>query len=53
MVNIADKCAGCEVEIKQGDVLGCPSCGAKFCSKCAQKTKDICPNCYHSLEYIG
>lgn len=48
-----DNCVGCNGKINEGEILGCPSCGAKFCTTCAAKTKNICPNCYHSLEYIG
>lgn len=46
-------CVNCTGVISDGNVLGCPNCGAKFCPDCAKKTKNICPHCYSSLEYIG
>lgn len=48
-----DNCIKCKNRIKNGEVLSCPNCGKTFCSECAIKTKKICPDCFHSLEYIG
>ncbi|MBO7345230.1 MAG: hypothetical protein J6U92_04755 [Clostridia bacterium] len=46
-------CNNCKNSITSGNVLACPNCGKTFCSDCANKTKRICPHCYHDLEYIG
>ena len=46
-------CTNCKSKINDGNLIGCTNCGATFCPDCANKTKRICPNCYHNLEYIG
>lgn len=46
-----NKCVECKDNILPKNVKGCPNCGAKFCVECAEKTKNICPYCYSSLEF--
>ena len=46
-------CKKCKSEIQDGFIVGCPSCEAVFCEKCAKSTHQICPNCYSDMEYIG
>ena len=46
-------CKSCKNEIKNGNQLGCPNCGASMCVDCAKKTLRICPYCYHDLEFMG
>ena len=48
-----DICKNCNEKIGQGNVKGCPNCGATFCDKCAEKNQNICPDCYSTVEYIG
>ena len=48
-----EECKKCKSEIKMGNKMGCPNCGAEMCLDCAEKTKRICPNCYHNLEFKG
>lgn len=44
------KCKDCSGKIGEKTYMSCPNCGAQFCEPCASKTKNICPNCYASLE---
>ncbi len=44
-------CFNCKININLGDKLSCPNCNTSFCIECAKKTKKICPNCYHDLEF--
>lgn len=44
------KCKDCSGKIGEKTYMSCPNCGAQFCEPCACKTKNICPNCYASLE---
>ncbi len=48
-----EECKSCKKQIKMGDLMGCPNCGAEMCLDCAEKTKRICPHCYYSLEFKG
>ncbi len=47
------ECKNCRGEIKQGELLECPNCGATVCKTCAEKSFRICPYCYSNLEYGG
>lgn len=47
------QCKNCFNEIENGNLLGCPNCGATICSNCAEQTKKICPYCYSDLEFMG
>ena len=43
-------CKNCRENIDFETTFECPNCGAFFCENCAEKTKNICPYCYSSLE---
>ena len=53
MVNVMKNCKYCKSNISDGNLKGCPNCGLKLCNDCAEKSKNICPKCYHNLEYMG
>lgn len=48
-----NNCKTCNKEIENGNLIGCPRCGATFCVDCARSSMRICPKCYTDLEYMG
>ncbi len=45
-----DICKDCKTNFKGKNYMFCPNCGATYCEPCGKKSKNICPNCYASLE---
>lgn len=45
------ECPTCKTKFNNQITKTCRNCGAEYCEECSIKTKNICPACYHDLEF--